>query len=426
MFKNPFRRADQSTTRKKRIVRVILFVVVLFLIAFGALAWKTGFILNKITLGNANIFSSLVKSLPGVSDQLQGEEEGRINILLLGMRGEGVEGGGTLADTIMVLSVHPKTDDADTSRASLISIPRDLYVTVPGTDQKSKINYVYAHGEERDHGGGGIEDMRQVVSEVSGLSIPYAVTINFKGFTDLVNALGGIDITLDAPFQETEQFDQLHVCDNGVFTEPAKNASGGQLYECKYSQRPRSSTVGMYVNLNATYPLCQNKPASNLGIYRIAAQYPLCHNANPECGGDFSLSAGQNHLDGDKALCYARSRYQSNDFERAARQQRVIQAIKEKALSLGTLTDFSKVNDVLDSLGNNVSTNLQAWELRRFYELQQKLGDDVKPKQSVLSDSEEGLLSVPQDAPPEAGYILLPRGGNYDRVHALFQNSLNP
>jgi hypothetical protein len=235
--------------------------------------------------------------------------------------------------------------------------------------------------------------------------------------------LGGIDITLDAPFQEAEQFDQVHVCDAVTFTEPALNANSRQLFECKYSQKPRSSTAGMLVTWDA-YPQCQNKPASKIGEYKIMAQYPLCHNSHPECGGDFSLPAGVNHLDGDKALCFARSRYQSNDFERAARQQRVIQAIKDKALSLGTLTDFSKINKIMDSLGNNVATNLQAWEIKRLYELQQANGD-VKPKSNVLSDSEQGLLYAPP-VTPEAGYILLPRGDNYDRIHELFQNSLNP
>lgn len=74
------------------------------LLAGGVFAWKTGAFLNKISEGNANIFKSLVKNLPGVEKKLQGEDEGKINILLLGMRGEGMDGGALLADTIMVLS----------------------------------------------------------------------------------------------------------------------------------------------------------------------------------------------------------------------------------------------------------------------------------------------------------------------------------
>jgi polyisoprenyl-teichoic acid--peptidoglycan teichoic acid transferase len=212
----------QAST-KKRTIRIVLFVVALIAIAIGAFALKTGFALNKITQGGGNIFQSIIKSLPGADQSLEGEKEGRVNILLLGMRGENVPGGGLLADTIMVLSIHPKSDvEGDQSKASLISIPRDLYVTVPGGTEQRKINAVFALGEERSRGGGGIEDMTKVVSEVIGQPVPYAVTINFQGFTDVVNALGGIEVTLDKPFTEAMQFREPQVCDPYVFTEPTR------------------------------------------------------------------------------------------------------------------------------------------------------------------------------------------------------------
>ncbi len=385
----------QTPSTKKRVIRIALFVVLLICIAGGAVALKTGFTLNKITQGDGNIFKSIIKSLPGVEKTLEGEKEGRINILLLGMRGENVPGGGLLADTIMVLSIHPKDDakEGDTSRASLISIPRDLYVKVPNTNEQRKINAVFALGEERNHGGGGMQDMRAVVSEVIGQPVPYAVTINFQGFKDVVNALGGIDVTLKEPFTEALQFREPQVCDPYVYTEPTNPPQ----YQNKYHTRKN-------------------------GTKYIAKSYPLCYNKNLECGGEFSLPAGTSHLDGDKALCYSRARYQTNDFERAKRQQEVIQSIKAKALSVGTLTDFSKVNALIDSLGNNTTTNMQAWELKHAFELYQKLGD-VPMKQGGLSDSEEGLLYAPPIT-EGSGYILLPRGDNYDRVHEFFRKSI--
>ncbi|HLC95135.1 MAG TPA: hypothetical protein VJH89_01480, partial [Patescibacteria group bacterium] len=85
---------DTAPSKKKRFIRIILFVVVLCVIGGGVFAWKTGFVVDKIFQGNANIFRSVLKSLPGVEDTLSGEKDGRINILLLGMRGEGVTGGG--------------------------------------------------------------------------------------------------------------------------------------------------------------------------------------------------------------------------------------------------------------------------------------------------------------------------------------------
>lgn len=391
-----------KSSTKKRVIRIALFFVALLLIGGGLFAWKTGMTLDKVSGGNANIFKSIVKTLPGSEQLLKGEKEGRVNILLLGMRGEGVEGGGLLADTIMVLSIHPKNGDTDTSKASLISVPRDLYVKVPGRDEHRKINAVFALGEERAHGGGGMEDMRTIVGEVTGLDIPYAVTINFQGFKDLVNAIGGINVHLDQPFEEGMQFRGLEKrCDGVRFT----------VFSGSYEEKRIQRKNGTYYANPKRYPLCFEKMTTQ-AISEL------------ECGGDFKLPAGDNQLDGDKALCYARARYTSSDFERARRQQEVIKLIKAKALSLGTLTDFSKVSAMLDSLGNNVSTNLEAWEMKHLLDLYQKVGDPGSINQKVLENSEEGLLYNPPQT-KETGYILLPIGDTYDRIHDLFKNSLN-
>jgi LCP family protein required for cell wall assembly len=388
--------------KRKRIIRIALFFGVLVLLGGGVFLWKTGVTLDKVSLGNANIFKSLVKTLPGVEKTLKGEAEGRVNILLLGMRGEGVEGGGLLADTIMVLSIHPKNGEADQTKASLVSIPRDLYVKVPGRDEQRKINSVYALGEERDRNGGGIEDMRTIVSDITGLDIPYGVTINFQGFKDLVNAIGGVTVHLDQPFEEGLQFRGLEKrCDGLKYT----------VFSGNYEEKRIKRKNGTYYANPKRYPLCFEKMTAET-------------TAALECGGNFKLPAGDVLLDGEKALCYARARYASSDFDRARRQQEVIKLIKDKALSLGTLTDFSKVSAMLDSLGNNTSTNLEAWEMKQMLELYQRAGDAGNINQKVLENSPEGLLYAPTQV-KETGYILLPIGDNYDQIRELFRNSLN-
>jgi anionic cell wall polymer biosynthesis LytR-Cps2A-Psr (LCP) family protein len=150
--------------------------------------------------------------------------------------------------------------------------------------------------------------------------------------------------------------------------------------------------------------------------------YPLCTAPADtlECGGNFKLSAGKQTLSGEQALCYARSRATSSDFERAKRQQLMIQLVKDKLLSAGTLTDFNKLNGILASLSNNVRTDMQAWELKRLYELYM----DMKAPQTyqrVLENSEEGFLYNPQDS-GGAGYILLPIGDNYDKIQDMAKN----
>jgi anionic cell wall polymer biosynthesis LytR-Cps2A-Psr (LCP) family protein len=204
-----------------------------------------------------------------------------------------------------------------------------------------------------------------------------------------VEAIGGIDITLNKPFEEAMQFDEEHVCDSQVFTVPTGK------YEYKKDKNPITGKV------------------------KIVAQYPLCTNPVKECGGIFKLPAGKQTLNGNQALCYVRSRVTSSDFERAKRQQKIMQIMKDKMTSMGTLADFSKINGILDSLGNNVRTDMQVWEMQKLYEIYKSI-PNPEIHQRVLEDSEEGLLYYPGEG--AAGYILLPRGDNYDRIHEMAKN----
>lgn len=371
---------------KRKWFLVVAVLIALVLLAGGAFAWKTGRILNKISSGG--IFSSFIHAIPGVKDELKGEADGRINVLLLGMRGNNMPGGGLLADTIIVASIAPKEN-----KVSLISIPRDLYVAVPGTQDKQKINAVHAYGEEKGTGQG-LADMKTSVGEVTGLPIHYAASINFSGFKQLINAIGGIDITLDKPFGEPLQFNEPHVCDSTTYTEPT-----GQFEEKKKNVYWPGTKIVKRV--------------------RITQRYPLCTNPNKECGGNFSLPAGKQTLNGEQALCFVRSRVTSNDFERAKRQQMVIQLVKEKLLSAGTLTDYGKLNGIAESLGDNVRSDFEAWEIKALYEMYAKM-QNPQAYQRVLENSEEGLLYYPGES--AAGYILLPIGDNYDRIHEIVKN----
>lgn len=362
----------------KKWFKITASCVGVLLIIGGIFAWKTGSVLNRISKGG--IFNSLIHTLPGVKDELKGEEEDRINVVVLGMRGENLPGGGLLSDTIILASIKPKEN-----KAAMISVPRDLYVTVPGTEDKQKINAVHAYGEQKEEGQG-LEDMKTIVGEVAGLPVHYAASINFAGFKQLIDAVGGVEITLDAPFSEPLQFREPRVCDPNVFTVPTG--------EFEYKKDKKG---------------------------KVVAQYPLCINPNNnECGGDFQLPAGKQTLNGDQALCFVRSRKTSSDFERAKRQQLIIKLLKEKLTSAGTLTDFGKINKILDSLGDNVRTDMQPWEMARLFDLYKQM-QSTKINQRVLENSEEGLLYHPENS-NGAGYILLPIGDNYDKIHEMAKN----
>ena len=185
-MRNPFQKRTSApkigATGKRHRVRItVISIVVVLVVGGGIFLWKAGSIMDKISMGKGNIFSNIVKSLPGVQSELKGESDGRINILLLGERGAGMDGGSFLTDTIMVLSLHPGNGKDDVPKASLVSIPRDLYVTVPDTSDKQKINAVNAYGEQKGVGRG-MENMKRIVSDVTGQPIHYAITIDLKGF----------------------------------------------------------------------------------------------------------------------------------------------------------------------------------------------------------------------------------------------------
>ncbi len=375
---------------QKRWVKIALIVLAVFLVIGGIFSWRAGSLLNKIS-SNGNILGTLGHMVPGLSEQLKGEKEGRVNVLLLGMRGADDPAGGNLADSIMVVSVFPKEN-----KASMISVPRDLYVQDIQQDSKSKLNAIYAQGEAKAKGQG-LKDMEAKLSEISGVEIKYGIVINHQGFKDLVNALGGVEITLEQPFAESVQFNQEGVCDGVIFTVPTGK------WQNKIFKHHETNAAGVSVEVKVKKPV-----------------YPLCLNKNPECGGDFKLPAGTQTINGDQALCFARSRDQSNDFERAKRQQIIIQQIKAKALSIGTLTDFNKINGMVNALGNNVTTDLQGWEIQRLYDMERNL-KEPQIFQRVLENSEEGLLYAPEPT-KESGYILLPIGDNYDKIRNLFKN----
>lgn len=121
-------------------------------------------------------------------------DDGRVNVLLLGIGGGNHEGA-DLTDTMMLASIMPKT-----GRVALFSIPRDLLVPIDGYGWR-KINNANAFGEAFQDGYGG-EFTRKTVEQVFGVSIPYYVRVDFQGFADIVDILGGIPVTVDNGFTD--------------------------------------------------------------------------------------------------------------------------------------------------------------------------------------------------------------------------------
>jgi len=111
------------------------------------------------------------------------EENEPVTFLLLGSDIRGGEEGHGLSDTIMLLRVNP-----DKKIGYLISIPRDTRVKIPGKG-KRKINAAYQHG--------GPNLAMRTVEDFTGLDINHYAVVDFQGFKDIVDALGGIDIDVE-------------------------------------------------------------------------------------------------------------------------------------------------------------------------------------------------------------------------------------
>ncbi|MDQ3689480.1 MAG: LCP family protein [Chloroflexota bacterium] len=142
----------------------------------------------------AAAFNATVSSAPFPSTALLGPLNGseRVNILMVGYGG-GDHDGAYLADSIQILSVDPATDTTTT-----IPIPRDLWIEGVGAfPQNGKVNAVFSVGYARGGLDGAATLLADVLSDVTGLRIDHALSIDFEGFRDMVDSIGGV--TIDNP-----------------------------------------------------------------------------------------------------------------------------------------------------------------------------------------------------------------------------------
>jgi len=126
-------------------------------------------------------------------DMPQWDGASRVNIAFFGLRGDDGQGEGcpTCTDTIMVLTVDPVT-----KTAGMLSIPRDMWVNIPGAGY-SRINTAWAIGENAKLPGGGSALAMQTVSQFIGVPIHYYVQVDFGTFVSFINLIGGIDVYVE-------------------------------------------------------------------------------------------------------------------------------------------------------------------------------------------------------------------------------------
>ncbi len=333
---------------------LVIFAAVMFFSYSGFVAIKANSTFNAISGSENSLLKSLIKFLPfseyffkeaekkekSIMADLSGVD--RLNILLLGMRGEDdMKNGGLLTDTIMILSLKPQT-----GQAALISVPRDIYLEYPVYGFKRKINEAYEMGELKKYPGGGLAYAKKTIGEMAGIKIHYAVNMDFAAFQKIIDAMEGVTIYLEKPFDE-----------------------------------------------------------------------PI-----PFAEGKISLPAGKNTINGAKALLYSRARFSSSDFERAHRQQKILLAIKEKALTSGILLNPFKINTIMDILKTHIKTDMELWEIEKLTELSGNF-NETKIINKVFSIGPEEELT--EGYIDNRMYVLLPKDGNFEKIKEITRNIFN-
>lgn len=184
--------------RFKRTKFFIYFVIVLCICAavFGSKVLLSS---ESITVITQNFFKNFLES----EDQiLQGEADGRINFLLLGVGGEKHEGA-QLTDTIILASLQ-----LNPLKAAMISIPRDFLIFVDGYGYR-KINSLNAL-KEMEEEGEGPAFLSQILARTLNIPIHYYAKIDFNGVKNFVDEIGGVDIYVENSFTDylypTEDF----------------------------------------------------------------------------------------------------------------------------------------------------------------------------------------------------------------------------
>lgn len=292
----------------------------------------------------------------------------RLTVLLLGYGGAGHDGA-YLTDSLEVVSADPAS-----GTLTFISIPRDLWVSIPAVAGQGahwgKLNEAYAVGVGADapragadgygrHAAGGALASK-VVAQVLGLPIDYWVSMDFVGFKQFIDALGGVDVDVAQPFTDDH------------------------------------------------YP---NNDDANLD-----PSYRTIH-----------FDAGVQRMDGATALTFARSRYapeDGSDFGRARRQQLLLAGVARQLFSVEALP---KAFGLLDALQGHMHTSFALGEVRDLAGwAQERAAAGQRP--SFRGGLVATTTLLVEDTSPTGQSILRPADGQgrYAAIQRHVQRLLSP
>lgn len=175
----------------ERLIKFISLITIIFLLGYGGwlgfkfFVWNDVYeelpIINK-TIQIINSKSGEVEEIVYQKQQLKGEP---FVFLLLGTDEEDIDYG--RSDSIILALVEPKND-----KISLLSIPRDTYINNQGTGKKDKVNHAYNKG---------IKNTIGTLEDFLNIPIDYYAVINFDGFMEIIDEMGGLEIDVEKDLQ---------------------------------------------------------------------------------------------------------------------------------------------------------------------------------------------------------------------------------
>ena len=243
-----------------------------------------------------------------------------------------------------------------------------------------------------------------VMENVLGIPIHYGIRIDFRGFTQAIDALGGIDVEVDRSFDD--------------FNYPL---TGKENDLCGFEEKEIDFTEEEAGKLNI--------PVGKRKVF-VKDDFIATDSAEEDKGPKYfscryehiKFTKGQMHMDGELALKFVRSRHgtsgESSDFARSKRQQKVLEAVRTKVLSLDTLTDPQKVKDLISALGKSIDTDI-SFDALEFY----KLSKDIKSTQNIVID--DSLLIHPNSSNYGGAYVLISQDDDFSTIHDYIRKVLS-
>lgn len=347
-------------------------------------------------------FVSAIKHLVSAEDRtLVGETDDRVNFLLTGVGGTGHDGP-QLTDTIILASLKPSSGDV-----AMMSLPRDMSVPIPGYGYR-KVNHANAYGEMEETGYGPVL-ASQVIGDVLDEEIHYYLRVDFSGFAEFIDAIGGVDIYVD-----------------NTFTDASYPSHGKEYATCGY-QEEEVETMSDPEEAEELAEILEIEEEEK-GILELALE----EENQPEvidysCRYEsITFYEGWTHMDGDTALKFVRSRHGNNgegsDFARSRRQQKVILAVKDKVLSASTFLNPSRISKMLETLEANIATNLDVWEIIRLAKDFKDLDTSIITHHVIDASNDSPLYATVLNG----AYVLLPKNDDWSDLRTIADDIFNP